>query len=194
MVITVGAEFSCHHRDRPGSVALREELPEEHWSYLDLYQAQMITRGSTLAGDICGLPDPAAARAPPSTNRATRPACNGRCGSGAATCWAHHAGFPGQRGRRQPGSGTRPGHGQPADLAVPPGRDEPIAYGPLLSGGGAAGLGTAVMLRASDPDKARAILTPGGHASIEVHCWQFGGRGHDRRTSAFRNPAAEDGQ
>ena len=72
MVKTVGVEFFCYHRDRPGSVTLREELLEEHWSYMDRYQAQMIARGPTLSGDgdtptgsvhIVDLPDPAAARA-----------------------------------------------------------------------------------------------------------------------------------
>ena len=71
MVKTVAVEFFCYHRDRPGSVTLREELREQHWSYMDRYQAQMIARGPTLAGDgdtptgslhIVGLPDPAAAR------------------------------------------------------------------------------------------------------------------------------------
>jgi uncharacterized protein len=33
-----------------------------------------------------------------------------------------------------------------------------------------------VLLRAPDPDKARAILTPDRYADIEVHSWQFGGR------------------
>ena len=70
MVKTVGVEFFCYHRDRPGSETLREELLQEHWSYMDRYQAQMIARGPTFAGDtptgsvhIVGLPDPAAARA-----------------------------------------------------------------------------------------------------------------------------------
>jgi uncharacterized protein len=67
-----GMEFFCYHRDRPGSMALREELLEKHWSYMDRYAAQMIARGPTLAGDgdtptgsvhIVDLPGPAAARA-----------------------------------------------------------------------------------------------------------------------------------
>jgi hypothetical protein len=37
-------------------------------------------------------------------------------------------------------------------------------------------LGTAVLVRAPDPDTARAILTPDRYADIEVHNWQFGGR------------------
>jgi hypothetical protein len=72
MVKTVGVEFFCYHRDRPGSVTLREELLEKHWSYMDRYATEMIARGPTLDGDgdtptgsvhIVGLPDPAAARA-----------------------------------------------------------------------------------------------------------------------------------
>jgi hypothetical protein len=68
------------------------------------------------------------------------------------------------------------GTGPAADLAAPAGRDELIAYGPLLSDDGAAWLGTAVLVRATGPDMARAVLTPGRYAGVEVHSWQFGGR------------------
>jgi hypothetical protein len=67
------------------------------------------------------------------------------------------------------------GAGEAADLTAPPG-DDLIAYGPLLSDSGAAWLGTAALIRASDPFAARAILTPERYAEIEVHNWQFGGR------------------
>ena len=73
MAKTVGMEFFCHHRDRPGSATMRDELLEQHWSYMDKYQAEMIARGPTLADDedgtptgsvhIVALPAPAAARA-----------------------------------------------------------------------------------------------------------------------------------
>ena len=65
-------EFFCYHRDRPGSAALRDELLEQHWSYMDRYEAELIARGPTLTGDgetatgsvhIVDLPDPATARA-----------------------------------------------------------------------------------------------------------------------------------
>jgi hypothetical protein len=68
------------------------------------------------------------------------------------------------------------GTGRAADLALPPGRDELIAYGTLLSDDEATWLGTAALVRAPGPDIARAILTPGHYADIEVHNWQFGGR------------------
>src|ERR1039457_4631050 len=83
----------------------------------------------------------------------------GRCVPGRAAApvaqptGAHHVGLPG-----------------------PPDRDELIAYGPLLSDNGTTWLGTAVLVRAPDPDTARAILTPDRYAGIEVHNWQFGGR------------------
>lgn len=62
-------EFFCYHRDRPGSAALRQELREEHWSYVDRFPG-MIARGPTFEGErptgsvhVLDLPDPAAARA-----------------------------------------------------------------------------------------------------------------------------------
>lgn len=64
-------EFLCYHRDRPDSATLRDELLEEHWSYMDQYAKEMIARGPTFADDdtatgslhIVDLPDAAAARA-----------------------------------------------------------------------------------------------------------------------------------
>ena len=171
MVKTVGVEFYCCHRDRPGSVTLRDELLEEHWSYMDRYQAQMIARGPTLADDgdtptgsvhIVDLPDPAAARAfafdePNYQAGVYRDVLLRR--------WRNLLGrtmwdFPGG-----PDGGNRYlvlglGAGQAADLALPTGQDELIAYGPLLSDNGATWLGMAVLIRARDPDAARAVLTP----------------------------------
>jgi uncharacterized protein len=187
VVKTVGVEFFCYHRDRPGSVALRDELVEAHWSYMDRYTRQMIARGPTLASDgdmptgsvhIVELPDPAAAR----TFAFDEP--NYQAGVYRDVLlrrWRNLLGrtmwdFPGGRsgGKRYLVLGL--GTGQAADLAVPPEPHELIAYGPLLSDNGATWLGTAVLLRAADPDTARAILTSHRYADIEVHNWQFGGR------------------
>lgn len=44
-------EFFCYHRDRAGSVTLRNELREEHWSYMDRYAKELIARGPTYTGD-----------------------------------------------------------------------------------------------------------------------------------------------
>ncbi|KUL25444.1 YciI family protein [Streptomyces regalis] len=180
-------EYFCYHRDRPDSVTLREELLEEHWSYMDRYAKEMIARGPTFADDgetptgsvhIVDLPDPAAARAfafdePNYQAGVYRDVLLRR--------WRNLLGrtmwdFPGGRtgGNRYLVLGL--GAGQAADLAVPADRDDLIAYGPLLSDDGAAWLGTAVLLRSPDPDTARAVLTPGRYADIEVHDWEFGGR------------------
>ena len=187
MIRTVGVEFFCYHRDRPGSVALRDELLEKHWSYMDQFQPEMIARGPTLADDgdtptgsvhVLDLPDPAAARAfafeEPNYQAGVyrdvllRQWRNllGR------TMWDFPGGRDGGNRYLVLGLGTGPG----ADLAVPPERDELVAYGPLLSDNGTTWLGTAVLVRAPDPGTARAALTPDRYADIEVHSWQFGGR------------------
>jgi hypothetical protein len=48
---TVGVEFFCYHRDRLGSVALRDELVEEHWSYMVHAFAQAAGEGAAEAGN-----------------------------------------------------------------------------------------------------------------------------------------------
>jgi hypothetical protein len=181
-------EFFCYHCDRPGSVALREELLEEHWSYMDRYAAQMIARGPTLAGDgdmptgsvhIVDVPDAAAARAfafdePNYQAGVYRDVLLRRWRNTLGrTMWD----FPGGRtgGNRYLVLGLGTGQAA-ADLAVPPGRDDLIAFGPLLSDNGTTWLGTAVLVQAPDPETAGTVLTRGRYADIEVHNWQFGGR------------------
>ncbi|MQS18146.1 hypothetical protein F7Q99_39690 [Streptomyces kaniharaensis] len=180
-------EFLCYHRDRPDSVALRGELLEEHWSYMDRYAEEMIARGPTLdeSGNtptgsvhIVDLPGPAAARAfafeePGYQAGVYRDVLLRR--------WRNLLGrtmwdFPGGRtgGNRYLVLGL--GSGQAVDLTVPPDRRELIAYGPLLSDDGATWLGTAALVRAPEPEAARALLTLDRYADIEVHNWQFGGR------------------
>jgi len=180
-------EFFCYHRDRPGSLALREELLEEHWSYMDRYAKELIARGPTFADEgetptgsvhMVDLPDPAAARAfafdePNYQAGAYRDVLLRRWRNVLGrTMWD----FPGG-----PSGGNRYlvlglGEGPAADLALPPDRDELIAYGPLLSDDGDTWLGTAVLLKAPDPDTARALLNPDRYADIVVHDWEFGGR------------------
>jgi hypothetical protein len=180
-------EFFCYHRDRVGSVELRDALLEEHWSYMDRYAAEMIARGPTFAGDgdaptgsvhIVDLADPTAARAfafdePNYQAGVYRDVLLRRWTNGLRrTMWD----FPGGRtgGSRYLVLGL--GSGQPADRTVPPDHDELIAYGPLLSDDGATWLGTAALVQAPDPDTARSVLTLDRYADIEVHRWQFGGR------------------
>lgn len=164
---TCGMEYFCYHRDRPGSVALRDHLLEEHWSYMDRYAAEMIARGPTLADDgdtptgsvhIVDLADATAARAfafdePNYQAGVYRDVLLRR--------WRNLLGrtmwdFPGGRtgGNRYLVLGL--GTGQPVDLTAPPDRDDLIAYGPLLSDSGSVWLGTAALVRAPDRAAARA--------------------------------------
>jgi uncharacterized protein YciI len=183
----LGMEFFCYHRDRRDSMALRYELGEEHWSYMDRYARELIARGPTLASDgetptgsvhIVDLPDPAAARAfafdePCYQAGVYRDVLLRRWRNTLGrTMWE----FPGGRtgGDRFLVLGL--GSGKDDDPAKPPHLNELIAFGPLLSDDGATWLGTAALVRASGPDSARAILDPDRYADIEVHQWQFGGR------------------
>lgn len=177
-------EFLCYHRDRPDSAALRDELLEEHWSYMDRYATELIARGPTFTDDtptgslhIVDLPDPAAARAfafdePNYQAGVYRDVLLRR--------WRNMLGrsmweFPGGRsgGSRYLVLGLGAGT---AEDPVPADRDALIAYGPLLSDDGAAWLGTAALVQVANQATARAVLAPGLYAEIEVHNWEFGGR------------------
>ncbi|SES35660.1 hypothetical protein SAMN05216188_13824 [Lentzea xinjiangensis] len=171
-------EFFCYHRDRPGSLPVRERLAEEHWSYMDRFE--LIARGPTFSGGVVTgsvhvvvVADAAAARAfafeePIHQAGGYRDVLVRRWRNVLGrTMWD----FPGGReggGRLVLGFGS----GEPADL-VPRHPGELIAYGPLLSDDGTAWLGTAALVRSADP---RAVLTAGRYDAVEVHDWEFGGR------------------
>jgi uncharacterized protein YciI len=178
-------EFFCYHRDRPGSAALRDDLLEEHWAYMDRYAMELIARGPTFTDDdtptgsvhIVSLPDPAAARAfafdePNYQAGVYRDVLLRRWRNVLdRSMWE----FPGGRsgGSRYLVLGL--GAGTVED-PVPADPEALIAYGPLCSDDGAAWLGTAALVQAPTQAAARAVLTPGRYAEIEVHNWEFGGR------------------
>lgn len=146
---------------------------------MDGYADRMIARGPTFDGElptgsvhILDLPDPAAARAfafdePNYQAGAYRDVLLRRWHNTLGrTMWD----FSGPAGNRYLVLGF--GEGEPDT----PGRDDLIACGPLLSDDGTTWLGTAALLTAPTPDAARAVLTPGRYAAIEVHAWEPGGR------------------
>ncbi|SEK95219.1 YciI family protein [Streptacidiphilus jiangxiensis] len=181
-------EFFCYHRDRRGSLALRGELLEAHWSYMDGYAKEIIARGPTLEAHggaptgsvhVVDLPSVAAARAfafdePGYQAGVYRDVMLRRWRNLLGrTMWEFSGGREGDRRFLVLGLGPTAG----TELALPQvGREELIAFGPLLSDDGDTWLGTAVLVRAVDSDAARAILDTGDYAEVELHDWQFGGR------------------
>ncbi|WEV24080.1 YciI family protein [Streptomyces sp. 71268] len=180
-------EFFCYHRDRPGSLSLRMDLLEEHWSYMDRYAKEMIARGPTFADDgetptgsvhVVDLPNPAAARAfafdEPGYQAGVYQDVLLRRWQNllGRTMWDFPGGLAGGDRYLVLGLGT----GQPTAPSALPDTDDLIAYGPLLSDDGATWLGTAALVQAPDPDTARATLAPDHHDHVEVHDWQCGGR------------------
>ncbi|KAB2366201.1 YciI family protein [Actinomadura montaniterrae] len=180
-------EFFCYHRDRRGSMALRRELVEEHWSYMDRYAAEMIARGptflsngETLTGSvhIVDLPDSATARAfafdePGYQAGAYRDIMLRRWHNALGrTMWE----FPGDRNEGDHYLVLGLGEGHSADRDLPPDNHTLIAYGPLLSDDGSTWLGTAALVQAPNPETARTVLAADRYADIEVHLWTFGGR------------------
>ena len=128
-------------------MALREELREAHWAYMDRFAGEMIARGPTLTDDgetatgsvhIVDLPDPAAARAfafdePNYQAGVYRDVLLRRWRNMLGrTMWE----FPGGRegGNRYLVLGL--GAEQGADLAEPADEQGLIAFGPLLSDDG----------------------------------------------------------
>ena len=179
-------EFFCYHRDRPGSTALRSEMVEEHWSYMDRFAATMIARGPTFTSDgtltgsvhILDLPDPTAARTfafeePGYQAGAYRDVLLRRWhNSLGRTMWDFTGGRPGRIRYLVLGFTLEAA----AEAAAVPLSNELIACGPLLSDDGSLVLGAAVLLEAPHAAGAREVLSADRYVGIEVHQWQFGGR------------------
>jgi hypothetical protein len=178
-------EFFCFHRDRPGSTPLRQQLAEQHWSYMDQFAASMIARGPTFTSDgtltgsvhILDLPDPAAARAfafeePGYQAGAYRDVMLRRWHNVTGrTMWDFTSGRPGNNRYAVLGF-----TGDPAAAATQlPGLDGLIVWGPLLSDDGTRVVGAAVLLEAASSDDALEVL-PDLYTGVEVHQWRFGGR------------------
>ncbi|MGK5682876.1 YciI family protein [Actinoplanes sp. URMC 104] len=164
-------QFLVYGRDRPGSLALKLSLTDEHWAFMDRYADRLVARGPTLTGaglptgslHIVDLPGPDDARA-----------------------FAYEdpyyvAGvFETVRMCRYVSLLTRPTAGHPGYdrfLVTSVGRSpiasrHLIAYGDLFTMNGEAHVGRAALLRAADPDAAARCAPPGA----EVHRWRPGGR------------------
>lgn len=179
-------EFFCYHRDRPGSMTLRSETVERHWSYMDRFAATMVARGPTFTSDgrltgsvhVLDLPDPSTARAfafdePGYQAGVYRDVLLRRWHNALGrTMWDFTGGHADDNRYLVLGFTCEPvtGAGEPAP------RHDLIAFGPLLSDDASLVLGSAVLLEAPDAETARRILDSDRYAGVEVHQWRFGGR------------------
>lgn len=178
-------EFFCLHRDRSGATRLRERLREQHWSYLDRFEQQLIARGPTLddTGEtptgsvhIVRTTDSAAARAfafdePYHQAGVFRDVLLRRWHNVLGrTMWEFPLGYSENHRYLVIGLGS----GTAVDLEPAP--DPLIAFGHLLSDDGATWLGTVALVQAPGPAAARTVLAGGSYASIEVQRWDYGGR------------------
>jgi uncharacterized protein YciI len=195
-------EYFFYCRDRPGTAALRDELVEAHWSFMDRYADTMIARGPTLTPDgtaatgsmhIVDLPDARAAHVFAFEEPNYRAGVYGevlvRRWSNAlgGTMWDFQ-GDPARNGRfliiGHGAAGTAPDGALDDDQRrfVTERRRHFIACGPLLSDDGTNWVGSAMLVELLDRAAVEAMLAQAPHtqagmyAGVEIHHWQFGGR------------------
>ncbi|GGB46666.1 hypothetical protein GCM10011492_42200 [Flexivirga endophytica] len=178
--------FFCFHRDRVGSGVLRDELREEHWSYMDRFAGQLIARGPTFNADGAVTGSVHVVR---TTNAAEARAFAfeepyyqaGVFRDVLLRRWENLLGrtmwqFPNPREDAHRYlvlglGGQRVGHASDQTSV--------IACGPLLSDDGGRSLGAAALVQIQDPRVASAVLFGGDGTEAEVHRWDFGGRPSD---------------
>ena len=196
-------EYFFYCRDGADTGALREELTEQHWAFMDGYADGMIARGPTLTPDreaatgslhLVDLPDAAAAQ----VFAYQEP--NYRAGVYAdvlvrrwrnelgRTMWEYDGDPVANLRFMVLAEGTDDSVEVSDDLNaayrgfVADRRAELIAAGPLLAEDGTGWLGSCLLLELPSREAVDALLAEdpfaraGRYASVEVHDWQFGGR------------------
>ena len=167
---------------------LRREFLEQHLSYMDGFEAEMIARGPTFTPDgtmtgsmhMVDLPDPAAARAfafdePAYQAGVYRDVLIRRWRNVLGrTMWDFEGSRAGTNRYLVLGFTHQPAALE-VETPVPP--EDLIAFGPMLSDDGEWTVGVAAMVEAADAVQARGLLAPDSFDGIEVHQWRFGGRG-----------------
>ena len=198
-------EFFVYCRDRAGSAALREELTEAHWSFMDGYADAMIARGPTLSLDgdtatgsmhIVDLRNAEAVRAFVFEEPNYR---SGVYEDVLVRRWRNALGRTMWDFEGDPVANRRfliIGHGAPG-VGEPPRAlsderhrsfmdrgytDRFIARGPLLSDDGVSWVGSAMLIELRDRPEVDAMLAgdpfvlAGLYEDVEIHDWEFGGR------------------
>lgn len=177
--------FFCYHRDRIGSMTLRRELLEQHWAYMDQFDAVMVARGPTFTEDgtltgsvhILDLPDADAARSfafnePGYQAGVYRDVLLRRWQNKLGTTMWDYLGDHDASRYLVLGFTSAP---WPGDASWPS-NNRFIVSGPLLSDDGTRMLGAAALVAAPDADAAMSVLNPTQYEGIEAHQWRPGGR------------------
>jgi uncharacterized protein len=198
-------EYFVYCRDKQGTAALRQDLGEQHWSFMDGYADRMIARGPTLAEDgvtatgsmhIVDLPDVDAVRVfafeEPNYKAGVYAEVMVRRWHNllGRTMWAHavdtldanrflvigHGAF----GIEVSSDGLPAAHRD--FIAKHPYGDRLVVCGPLLSDDGSAWVGNVVALERVTRTTVEAMLEKdpfaraGLYDRVEIHLWRFGGR------------------
>ena len=198
-------EYFFYCRDKPNSGALRKQIVQTHWSFMDAYSSAFVARGPTLTEDgasqtgsmhIVDLPDAEAVRIfayeEPNYKAGTYSdvfVSRWRNELG-RTMWAFK-GDPehNQRfliiGRGKPGMSEASNRLQEARRLyfIEKGYEEHfIARGPLVSDDGKQWAGSAMIVELPDRAAVEAMLADdpyvraGLYERIDAHLWRFGGR------------------
>ena len=197
-------EYFFYCRDKPNSGALRKQIVETHWSFMDAYASSFVARGPTLNEDgaqtgsmhIVDLPDAEAVR----VFAYEEP--NYKAGVYTdvfVSRWRNELGRTMWDFKGDPEHNKRfliIGHGKPkmsdARDRLEDGRrryfidkgyqERLIASGSLLSDDGTQWTGSAMMIELPERPAVDAMIADdpyvraGLYESIEIHNWRFGGR------------------
>jgi uncharacterized protein YciI len=198
-------EYFFYCRDKPDSGALRKQIVETHWAFMDAYASKFVARGPTLADDgksqtgsmhIVDLPDAEAVRVfayeEPNYKAGVYSDVFVRRWQNelGRTMWEfkgdpeHNQRFliiglgkPGMSGARNQLQEARRRH------FIDKGYQERlITYGPLLSDDGTQWSGSAMMVELPDRAAVEAMLADdpyvraGLYERVDIHRWRFGGR------------------
>lgn len=198
-------EYFVYCRDNEGTAALREQLGEQHWTFMDGYAERMVARGPTLSEDgitatgsmhIVDLPDVEAVRVfafeEPNYKAGVYEDVMVRRWQNllAGTMWVLAADTQdadrflvighGVSGIEASSSGLPAAHQD--FVAEHPYRDRLVVCGPLLSDDGSAWVGNVVAIERVTRSAVEAMLESdpfaraGLYERVEIHLWRFGGR------------------
>lgn len=198
-------EYFFYCRDKPEGAAIRQAIVEEHWAFMDRYDAAMIARGPTLSDDgasitgsmhMVDLPDAAAAQVfaydePFARAGAYDEIIVRRCRNAMQRTMWQFDGDPDNNQRFLIIGHSKPGMSETRDALLEDHRryfiehgyqEKFIVRGPLWSDSGDEWVGSEFVIELPDRvavDRflaAEPYTNAGLYERVEIHRWRFGGR------------------